>query len=54
MLLKTFDEPGPAAYELAPWTALMRLYESQGRDGDAQNVKEAILRIDPYFDFEAQ
>ncbi len=54
MLLKTFDEPGPAAYELAPWTALMRLYESQGRDGDAQNVKEAILRIDPYFDFGAQ
>ncbi len=46
-----FDAPGPTRYDFAAWLALWQLYVQDGRSIDAENVREAILVLDPYFVF---
>jgi hypothetical protein len=50
-LLPQLDAPGPSRYDFASALALIDLYESQGRDADAEDVRNVILWLDPYFDF---
>jgi tetratricopeptide (TPR) repeat protein len=49
-LLPVFDAPGPPRYDLTAWIRLFQLYVRLGRQTDADNVRNAILRVDPYFD----
>lgn len=50
-LLPQLDAPGPSRYDFASALALIDLHESQGRDADAQAVREHIRWLDPYFEF---
>jgi tetratricopeptide (TPR) repeat protein/O-antigen ligase len=47
-----FDAPGPSRYDFAPWLALADLLESQGKLNDAQQIYDAIYRMDPYAELE--
>ncbi len=51
LLLPEFDTPGPSRYDFASWLALARLYAEQGRNEEAQAVRDAILALDPFFEF---
>lgn len=50
-LLPQLDAPGPSRYDFASALALADLYERQGRDSDAQSVRDVIRWLDPYFEF---
>lgn len=50
-LLPQLDAPGPSRYDFASALALVDLYESEGRDAEAQNIRELIRWLDPYFEF---
>jgi hypothetical protein len=50
-LLPLLDAPGPSRYDFAGWLALIDLYAREGRAKEAQSLRDAILRLDPYFTF---
>lgn len=49
-LLRQLDAPGLSRRDFASALALIDLYESQGRDADAQFIRDAIRWLDPYLD----
>ncbi|MBN1430144.1 MAG: O-antigen ligase family protein [Anaerolineae bacterium] len=53
-LLPQLDAPGPSRYDLASALALIDLYETQGRDADAQTVRDFVHWLDPYFEPDLQ
>lgn len=48
-LLPDLIAPAPDPYYYASWLAMMQVYESVGSPEEAQAVRDAILRYDPYF-----
>jgi tetratricopeptide (TPR) repeat protein len=49
--LPQLDAPGPSRRDFASALALSDLYDSQGRDSEAQAVRGLIRWLDPYFEF---